>query len=50
MQAEKAAWEVAQKHSLDLVAINPAMLIGPVTGSRSGGSVDSVKVGPVACL
>ncbi|XP_058188483.1 cinnamoyl-CoA reductase 1 [Rhododendron vialii] len=28
--AEKAAWEFAEKHSLDVVAINPATCLGPL--------------------
>lgn len=28
--AEKATWEFAEKHSLDVVAINPATCLGPL--------------------
>ena len=44
VSAEKAAWELAKQHHLDLIAVNPSMLVGPVTGTRLGGSSLSVKV------
>ena len=44
VQAERAAWELATELGIDLVTINPTMITGPVTNTRGGFSVDSIKV------
>jgi nucleoside-diphosphate-sugar epimerase len=40
--AEKAAWEFAQEHELDLTVINPTGIFGPVFAGISSASLDSV--------
>ncbi|KAI3433285.1 hypothetical protein D9Q98_003104 [Chlorella vulgaris] len=35
VQAEKAAWELAQQHGLDLVTILPEFIMGPVISTRA---------------
>lgn len=45
--AEKAGWEIAKEHGLDLVTINPSFVVGPVISSRlEATSVITVKVWP----
>lgn len=31
--AEKAAWDFAKEHNLDMVTVNPTMVIGPILQS-----------------
>lgn len=42
--AEKAAWEFAEQHDLDLVTIQPAMVLGPALEADYGTSLESVYV------
>lgn len=37
--AEEAAWKFAKENELDLVAINPGMVIGPMLSSKLNESV-----------
>ena len=41
VQAERAAWDFCSQNSIDLVAINPTYVLGPVTSSRA--DAQSVK-------
>lgn len=34
-QAERAAWDMAKEAGLDLVSINPSLVLGPVLTSRA---------------
>ncbi len=34
-QAERAAWDLAKEAGLDLVTINPSLVLGPVLTSRA---------------
>ena len=44
VQAEKAAWKFAEDHNIDLVTIQPSVIIGPVLSARGGISVSQVQV------
>jgi nucleoside-diphosphate-sugar epimerase len=41
--AERAAWDFARESGLDLVAVNPGMVIGPLTTPTVNTSVDVVR-------
>lgn len=41
--AERAAWDYARQTGLELVTINPALILGPVLGERAGTSVSLVR-------
>ncbi len=41
--AERAAWDFARENDLELVVINPGMILGPILGKDSGTSVGIVK-------
>jgi len=41
--AERAAWDFARESGLELVAVNPGMVLGPLTGSGVNTSVDVVR-------
>jgi nucleoside-diphosphate-sugar epimerase len=42
--AEREAWKIAGEHGLDLVTINPSLVIGPPASSRvDGTSIGGVK-------
>lgn len=48
VQAELAAFDLAEKHGISLVSILPTLVFGPVLldrPNRTGISIDSVKVG-----
>ncbi len=46
VQAEKAAWALAREAGLDLVAINPSLVLGPVLSSQGDStSIQMMKVG-----
>ena len=40
--AEKAAWDYAKEHKLDMVTINPTMVIGPVLQSSMNTSTEVI--------
>ena len=52
VQAEKAAWALAREAGLDLVAINPSLVLGPVLSSQGDStSIQMMKVGhPSFCI
>src|SRR5215217_4767187 len=41
--AEKAAWEFAAQEALEIVVINPGMVMGPILGRRAGTSTGMVR-------
>lgn len=41
--AERAAWDFARENDLELVVINPGMILGPILGKDSGTSVGVVQ-------
>jgi len=41
--AERAAWDFARENDLELVVINPGMILGPILGRDSGTSVGVVQ-------
>jgi nucleoside-diphosphate-sugar epimerase len=40
--AERAAWEYAKQHDLELVAINPALVLGPALEADYGSSLEAL--------
>ena len=42
--AEKAAWDLAKQHGLDLVAVLPTIVLGPVVSIAHSYSVSIMKV------
>ncbi|WP_460703695.1 SDR family oxidoreductase, partial [Myceligenerans halotolerans] len=41
--AERAAWQFADEHALDVVAINPGLVLGPIQHPSAGTSVSTVR-------
>ena len=41
--AERAAWEFARENGLELVVVNPGMILGPILGTETGTSVGVVQ-------
>ncbi|WP_426126109.1 SDR family oxidoreductase [Pararhizobium sp. PWRC1-1] len=41
--AERAAWDFARKNDLELVVVNPGMILGPILGAETGTSVGLVQ-------
>ncbi len=41
--AERAAWEFARESGLELVVVNPGMILGPILGAETGTSVGVVQ-------
>lgn len=40
--AELEAWDYAKKHKLDMVVINPTMVVGPVLQSSMNASTETI--------
>ena len=40
--AEKAAWEYAKEHDLELVSVNPALVLGPALEADYGSSLEAL--------
>ena len=41
--AERAAWDFARENGLELVVVNPGMILGPILGAETGTSVGVVQ-------
>ena len=41
--AERAAWDFARENGLELVVVNPGMILGPILGTETGTSVGVVQ-------
>jgi nucleoside-diphosphate-sugar epimerase len=41
--AERAAWDFAREHGLELAVVNPGMILGPILGTETGTSVGLVQ-------
>lgn len=41
--AERAAWEFAGQHGLELAVLNPGLVMGPLLSARNGTSVDVIR-------
>ncbi len=41
--AERAAWDFARENDLELVVVNPGMILGPILGAETGTSVGVVQ-------